>query len=423
MGDPHRRYPVIHVAGTNGKTTAVGMIADLLGAHGLAVGTFISPHLHYVEERFGVRGATLSRDRFATAVADVAPFVDLYERYHDHGVTYFELTAAIGFETFANEAVDVAVVEVGLGGRLDATNVVNAAVSVVTGVARDHMSLLGETLAEIGAEKAAILKTEGTLVSGILHPDVEAVAAEAVRRNDAHWFRAGLDFRVEDATSTSRGWRCTIDGIYARYEDLSLHLLGRHQVDHLATSIAASEAFFGRALDPAAVREATAAVTSPGRQEIVREQPLTIIDGAHNEEGFAGLERTLRHEIPGHHWVMVFGMRQGRDPVALLAPVAPLVSHLVVTAAADSSAIPPEQIADAVADVVSDEVPIEVQPTVAAALDRATQLAGVTGSVVVAGSLYVAGDARIALGLARGGAASPAHRRFEAEPDWLSGGE
>ncbi len=423
MGDPHRRYPVIHVAGTNGKTTVVRMIADLLGAHGLATGTFISPHLHHVEERFGIRGANLSRDRFVTAVGDVAPFVDLYEKHQANRVTYFELTAAIAFEVFANEAVDVAVVEVGLGGRLDATNVVGAAVSVVTGVSRDHMSHLGETLTEIGAEKAAILKQRGTLVTGKLHSEVEAVAEEAVRRQDARWFRAGLDFAVENATPDSRGWRCTIDGIHDRYEDLELNLLGRHQVDHLATSVAAAEAFFGRGLDPDAVREATAAVTSPGRQEIVRERPLTLVDGAHNEEGFAGLAQTLDDERPGRDWVMVFGMRQGRDPTALLAPVVDLIDRLVVTAAADPSAIPADQVAEIIAGIVPDGVPIEVQPTVAVALDRATELAGESGAVVVAGSLYVAGEARIALGLARSRAASPVHRRFEADPYWLVDGE
>ncbi len=419
MGDPHRRYPVIHVAGTNGKTTAVRMIGDLLGAHGLAVGTFISPHLHHVEERFGLRGATMSRDRFAAAVADVAPFVDLYEKHREHGVTYFELTAAVAFEAFANEAVDVAVVEVGLGGRLDATNVVGAAVSVVTGVARDHVSYLGETLVEIGAEKAAILKQRGTLVTGILRPEVEAVAEEAVRRQDARWFQTGVDFQVEDVTAVPGGWRCTVDGIHDRYEDLELHLLGRHQVDHLATAVAAAEAFFGRGLDPDAVREATAAVTSPGRQEIARDHPLTLVDGAHNEEGFAGLAQTLQDELPGYDWVMVFGMRQGRDPAALLEPVVGFVDHLVVTAADDPSAIPAAQVAAVLADIVPKHVTIEVQSTVAAALDRATELAGASGAVVVAGSLYVAGEARIALGLARSRTTSPAHHRFEADPHWF----
>ncbi len=423
LGDPHRRYPVIHVAGTNGKTTTVRMVADLLGAHGLTVGTFVSPHLHHVEERFGIGGATMTRDRLAVAVADVAPFADLYEQHSEHGITYFELTTAVAFEAFAGEAVDVAVVEVGLGGRLDATNVVEAAVSVITGVARDHVAYLGETLREIGAEKAAILKREGTLVTGKLGPEAESAAEARVREEGARWLRTGIDFAVEDVELSPQGWRFSIDGIYDRYEDLELHLHGRHQVDHMATATATCEAFFERALDPAAVTEAAAAVTSPGRLEIVRERPLILVDGAHNEQGFAGLAQAIDTEITGEHWVLVIGVREGRDPGALAEPLLPLVDRVVVTAAADPSAIVPERVAAALADIAPEDLPIEIRSTVADALARATELAGSTGSVVVAGSLYVVGEARIALGLARSRSSSPAHHRFEADPHWFLGSE
>ena len=204
MGNPHRAYPVIHVAGTNGKTTAVRMISDILGAHGLFTGTFTSPHLHRVEDRYAVGGTSFGRTHLARAVEDVAPFVVMQEEQNDESPTYFELTAAVGLNAFAVDAVDVAVVEVGLGGRLDATNVVQADVSVITGIAMDHMSYLGNTQREIAAEKAAILKDGGTLVTGPMSEEALKSVEERVDATGADWHRSG-DFEVVAAERDERG--------------------------------------------------------------------------------------------------------------------------------------------------------------------------------------------------------------------------
>jgi len=189
MGDPHLAFSTIHVAGTNGKTTVTRLIADILGAHGYRTGTFISPHLHRVEERISIDGEQLTGEAFAGAVADIAWFVEEYERRSGSGVTYFELTAALALSSFAASAIDVAVLEVGLGGRLDATNAVASDVAVVTGIAMDHVEYLGETIAEIAAEKAAIIDQDGTVVTGPLPPAAEGAVTARVAETKARWFR------------------------------------------------------------------------------------------------------------------------------------------------------------------------------------------------------------------------------------------
>ncbi|MCP3997347.1 MAG: dihydrofolate synthase, partial [bacterium] len=199
MGDPHRAYPIIHIAGTNGKTTAVRMISDILGAHGLFAGAFTSPHLHRVEDRYAVGGTSFGQTHLARAVEDTAPFVMVQEERFNETPTYFELTAAVGFGAFAVDAVDVGVIEVGLGGRYDATNVVEADVSVITGIAMDHMAYLGNTQREIAAEKAAILKAGGTLVTGPMSDEALESVRLRVEETGSTWYQSGLEFEVTSA--------------------------------------------------------------------------------------------------------------------------------------------------------------------------------------------------------------------------------
>jgi dihydrofolate synthase/folylpolyglutamate synthase len=411
MGDPHRSYPVVHVAGTNGKTTVVRMIADILGAHGLFTGAFTSPHLHRVEDRYSTGGASFGPTHLARAVEDVAPFVVMQEEQFDESPTYFELTAAIGFGAFAVDAVDVAVIEVGLGGRYDATNVVEADVSVITGIALDHMSYLGDTQREIAAEKAAIVKHGGTLVTGPMSTEALESVAERVDETGATWHRAGNEFEVVYADRDERGWVVSVQGMYGRYEELVLGINGRHQTTHLGTAIAACEAMLGRALDDAAVREAAATVRSPGRLEVGGLAPTILIDGAHNEEGFHGLATALDEEFDEDSWVLVVGARGDRDVGALVSALKGKVSSIVATQADDHLAVAAEQVAEAVS--ASLEAPAEVVVPVAEAIDHAIAQTTSDVGVVVAGSLYVIGEARHALSLDN--SASPVHRRFEAE--------
>ncbi|VAV91475.1 Dihydrofolate synthase @ Folylpolyglutamate synthase, partial [hydrothermal vent metagenome] len=293
LGDPQVSVPVIHVAGTNGKSTTVNMVAALLSSLDLRVGSFISPHLHHVEERYGINGQVIDRDRFVQAVADVAPFCDMYEDASGETVSYFELTAAIAFQIFASEGLDVAVVEVGLGGRWDATNVIDAAVSVVTGISLDHQAILGSTIAEIAAEKVAILKDGGTLVTGLLPAAADGAATAQVAQTSARWYRFGDDFDVEGLEQTPTGWLVDVRGLHDVYTDLQLNLHGRHQTAHLATAVASVEAFLDRPLPGDLIVPAVESVRSPGRSEVVLHEPLVLIDGAHNDEGLNGLVTTM----------------------------------------------------------------------------------------------------------------------------------
>lgn len=411
MGDPHLDYPVIQVAGTNGKTTVTRLIADILGAHGIRTGTFTSPHLHRVEERFSVDGIPITEEEFTQAVSDIAWFVEEFERRSGSGVTYFEVTAALAFSVFAGVALDVAVVEVGLGGRWDATSVVDANVAVITGIALDHVEFLGETVGEIAGEKAAIVGDASTVVTGPLPAAAEGAITARVENAQAKWYRSGDGFAVADATIAVGGWVADIDGIYASYADLYLPIHGRHQVDNLATAVAAAEVFLGRALDADALRTALGATAQPGRIEVVHHRPLVVVDGAHNLQGIEGLATTLEDEFPDTKWQIVAGMRGRRAPAEILAPLGSLAAHLWATAPDDPGAIDPEQIATTAGPVLG--CGATVVGGVPEAVAAAVAAAGSDGSVVVTGSLYVAGEARAEL-VGTEFRPSGVHVRFEA---------
>jgi dihydrofolate synthase/folylpolyglutamate synthase len=413
MADPHLNYPIVHVAGTNGKTTVTRLVSDILGAHGLITGTFISPHLHHVEERFSVGGAPLTEDGFVDLVAENAWIVEEYERRHTEGVTYFELTAALAFATFAEAVVDVAVVEVGLGGRWDATNVVDASVSVITGIAMDHVAYLGDSIAAIAAEKAAVLKEGGLVVTGPLPAAAEGSVTAQVAATNSRWFRYGDAFTVDSAVPGVGGWSVDVAGVYAEYPDLYLPFHGRHQVDNLATSIASAEAFLEHALDPDALTAALASAVAPARIEVVHRRPLVVIDGAHNEQGLSGLAATMRSEFPtSSSWGLVVGMRGDRDVATLLAPFADLVDHVWATEPDDPAAIPAATVAAAAASAL--DVDVETMASVPEATSAAIDAAGRDGAVVVTGSLYVAAEARESL-IGTEVRPSGVHVRIEAE--------
>jgi dihydrofolate synthase/folylpolyglutamate synthase len=394
MTRPQEAVPAIHVAGTNGKTTTVAMIRDLLLASGVRTGTFTSPHLQRVEERFTIDGRELTEVGLTAAVADVAPFVEIYEAQAGEHITYFELNVAAAYQLFAAEGVEAAVVEVGLGGRWDATNVVEADVSVITGIAMDHMSYLGNSISSIAGEKAAILKSEGRLVTGPLPPAAEGAITARVAETGAHWFRHGSDFALDDVVLGLGGWHGTIRGLHRTYEDVYVGLHGRHQLDHFATAVAACEVFFDQALVPEVVAEVGAVMRSPGRLEVVRRRPLVIVDGSHNEQGLQGLAAALDLEFPRTRRVLVIGIRGERDLRTLLRQIEGRFAEVVATQAADPESIPAADVAAAAVGVFGPDVPVDivtpVPRAVAAALGRVSE----TEMVVVAGSLYVVGEAR-----------------------------
>ena len=394
MAAPHRGYPVVHVAGTNGKTSTVHIISSIISAHGLVVGSFISPHLDRIETRFAINGESMTPEEFAKAMTDVEPFVDLYEERHQDGITYFELTAALAFAWFAARAVDVAVVEVGLGGRLDATNVIESRVAVVTGIATDHTEFLGDTIREIAAEKMAIAKPESVLVTGALPDDAFAAAAARVAEIGLPWKQYDADYRLDDAVQAVGGWLCDVDGIYDNYAEVLLPLHGRHQTRNLAVAVAAVEELFGGALDVETLRLGVNAVRSPGRLEVVRRRPLVVLDGAHNVQGIDSLAGSLFEEFLPTEWILVVGVRGSRDVAALLEPLRDQVGTVIATAPDDPAAIPPRAVAEGAVVALGADVDAVETETVPEALARALALAGEDGAVVVTGSLYVVGEAR-----------------------------
>lgn len=392
MGRPHEGYPIIHVAGTNGKTSTARLATLVLVAHGLTAGTYTSPHLQDVEERFAVNGRHATPEQFALAISDVAAFADLRE---DRGLdpnSYFELATAGAFAYFAEQAANVAVLEVGLGGRLDATNVVDAEVCVVTSIGKDHTEYLGEDIASIAREKLAIAGPSSILVTGPLPEAALSEARAKARELGIHHRRYGDDFGIGDAERGVGGWLVTIDGAEATYEDLFLPVHGRYQLVNLAVAIAAAEALLGRKLDGDAVRKAVAAATMPGRMEPVASTPLVMVDGAHNADGVATLVDSLREEFPTARWQLLFGVMGDKNIELMMETLGPLVDGVVTTAVDYKRAVPAAELAERINGLV--EVPVLVAASVEYGLGMARAEAGRDGAVLVTGSLYLVGEVR-----------------------------
>lgn len=397
MGAPHTGYPVIHVAGTNGKTSVTRLSALLLLAHGLSTGTYTSPHLEKVEERLGIHGRIATEDEFAQAVADVAAFADILEGRGDARFTYFELTTAMAFAFFAEQAVEAAVIEVGLGGRLDATNVVDADVAVLTGVGLEHTEYLGATVEAIAAEKLAIAGTRSILVSGALEPPVAEIAAATARDLGIEHRAYGRDFSV-DVRRGVKGWQLDIHGAEGNYPDVYLPVQGRHQTVNAAVSVAATEALMGRALDGGAVVEAAAVFNTPGRMEMVASEPLVLLDGAHNSDGFAILDRALEEEYPTTRWELVIGVMGDKNLEGMVGHLASRLASVTTTEPPGDRAVSATEVAARAATEV--DVPVEAIADPLRAVEVARQKAGADGAVLVAGSLYLVGEIRAALGVA-----------------------
>ncbi len=395
IGRPHEGYPIIHVAGTNGKTSTARFATLLLVAHGLSTGTYTSPHLEKVEERLAINGRMATEEEFALAVSDVAAFADLRTNAGEEPNTYFELTTAAAFAFFADQAVNAAVLEVGLGGRLDATNVVDAEVCVLTSIGIEHTEYLGEDVATIAGEKLAIAGANATLVSGPLPDPALEVADHRARDLGIHHRHYGKDFSVLDAERGVRGWLLTIGGAEDTYEDLFLPLHGRYQLVNLANAVAATEALLGRKLDEEAIRDALAVATVPGRMEVLGTHPLVMVDGAHNADGVDALAESLDEEYPTTRWQLVLGVMGDKNVEAMVESLEPLLAGIIATAPKTERAVPPSVLAERISGL-TDVTVIEAED-VEIALDMARAEAGPDGAVLVAGSLYLVGEARALL--------------------------
>ncbi|MBW3643129.1 MAG: bifunctional folylpolyglutamate synthase/dihydrofolate synthase [Actinobacteria bacterium] len=385
-GDPQHAYPALHVTGTNGKGSTARMATSLLAAQGLSVAAYTSPDLARVNERLSRNGTPIDDEGFADAVAAVAAVV---RGASDIRPTRFELLTLAALRWFADEAVDVAVVEVGMGGRWDATNVVDASVAVVTNVGLDHTGVLGPTRLDIAGEKAGIVKPESVLVLG--ETDAELVPVFEAAGPAATW-RRHVEFDCTANSVAVGGRALDLRTPGATYSQVFLPLHGQHQGDNAAVALAAVEAFFGRALDDDVVREALADVAVPGRFEIVGRRPLVVLDGAHNPDGCRAAARTLDDFSFAGTPVLMVGMNRGRSATEMLAALRADQARLVVACAVDwPRAMPAEEIAAAAASLGAE---VEVVPAVAEALQRALAVASPDDAVLVTGSLYVVGAAR-----------------------------
>lgn len=393
MGRPHEGYPLVHIAGTNGKTSTARLATLILVAHGLTTGTYTSPHLQDIEERLAVNGRIATREEFALAVSDVASFADLREGAGGEPNTYFELTTAAAFAFFADQAVNAAVLEVGVGGRLDSTNVVDAEVCVVTSIGEDHTEYLGEDLGQIAREKLAIADPGTILVTGEL-PEVAMEEANATARTLGIQHRKfGEDYGVERYERGVGGWLTSIRGAEDTYEDIFLPLHGRYQLTNLAMATAAAEALVGRRLDVEALQDAAGVAKAPGRMEALATSPFVMVDAAHNADGVAMLADSVAEEYPTTRWHLLLGVMGDKNVELMVEHLAPFLAGVVTTAIDHKRAIAPVELADRVAKTLG-EVPVLASDSVEFGLDMARAEAGPEGAVLATGSIYLVGEVR-----------------------------
>lgn len=410
LGDPQRAYPVIHLTGTNGKTSTSRMIDTLLRAHDLRTGRFTSPHVERMTERISVDGEQLSDEAFVRAFNDVAPYTHLVDASEDHPLSFFETVVGMAYAAFADAPVDVAVVEVGMGGAWDATNVVDAAVAVVLPVAVDHARYLGDTAAAIAVEKAGIIKPGSTAVLAQQEPDVAAVLLARAEEVGATVVREGLEFGVAVRAPAVGGQVVTLQGLRGRYDEIFLPLYGAHQAQNAAVALAAVEAFLGegQALDDEVVRAAFAEVTSPGRLEIVRRSPTIVLDAAHNPHGAEATAAALEDSFTFDPLIGVVGVMTDKDAEGLLAAFEPHLAHVVCTQSSTDRAMSADRLAETAREIYG-EHRVTVVPRLADAIDQAAALAEAgavasvgSGAVLVTGSVVTVGEARRLLVRERG---------------------
>lgn len=392
LGDPERAYPAIHITGTNGKGSTAAMSAALLGARGLSVGTYTSPNLSKVNERISRSGGAIDD----LSLREVLSTLSLIEATLSDRPTRFELLTAAAFTWFADVAVDAAVVEVGVGGTWDATNVIDGTVAVLTNVSYDHTDILGPTLEGIARDKAGIVKPGSVAVVGERDPTlVHAIRSVADEAGAAQVWVRGEEFDCTSNRLSVGGRLVDLRTPGSTYRDVALPLHGEHQGLNAACALAAAEAFFGAPLDPDVVEEGFARVSVPGRLEVVGRRPLCLLDGAHNVAGMQVLSSALGDFAVAGRSVAVIGMLTGRDPSAMIAPlVSAGVQVLVACAPASPRAQPPEAVADAASAA---GMQVSVAAAVPDAVRLGLELAGDEGLVVIAGSLYVVAEARTLL--------------------------
>ncbi|WP_017612478.1 bifunctional folylpolyglutamate synthase/dihydrofolate synthase [Nocardiopsis salina] len=402
LGDPQRSFRVIHMTGTNGKTSTARMIDALVRARGLRVGRYTSPHLRTVRERIVVDGEPISEQAFVEAYEDIRPFIEMADTMSDIPLSFFEILTVLSYAVFADAPVDVAVVEVGMGGRWDATNVVDGDVAVLTPIAVDHTEYLPDSPEGIAEEKAGIIKPDSIAVVAQQPLPVAEVLMEQAAEIGVTVAREGLEFGVASREVAVGGQQVAIKGITANYEQIYLPLFGEYQASNAAVAVAAVEAFSagtgdGPALDPEVVGEALTGTEAPGRLEVVRTSPTIVADAAHNPAGMTATAEAVEEAFSFSRLVGVVAVMADKDVEGILEPLEPLLDHIVVTRNSSPRSLDTERLA-LVAEEVFGEDRVHTAPRLDDAIDRAVGLAedgaefGGSG-VLVTGSVVTSGDA------------------------------
>jgi dihydrofolate synthase/folylpolyglutamate synthase len=406
LGEPQRAYPVIHLTGTNGKTSTSRMIDTLLRALELRTGRFTSPHVEKMSERITIDGSPLTDEEFVRAFNDVAPYTHLVDASELHPLSFFETIVGMAYAAFADAPVDVAVVEVGMGGVWDATNVADGQVAAVLPIAVDHAKYLGDQPVMIAREKAGIIKAGATAVLAEQSPEVAEVLVGHAAEIGATVAREGIEFGVTSRVPAVGGQVVTLQGLRATYSDVFLPLYGAHQAQNAAVALAAVEAFQGdRPLDDDLVAAAFGQVSSPGRLEVVRRSPTIVLDAAHNPHGAEATSAALADSFAFDPLIGVIGVMADKDADGVLAAFEPHLAHVVCTQNSTLRAMPAVELGAAAREIYGDHR-VTVASSLADAIDQATALAeagGATtasmgsGAVLVTGSVVTVGEARAML--------------------------
>ena len=417
LGHPERSFDVIHIAGTNGKSSTARMVDSLLRAFHRRVGLVTSPHLQRVTERIGIDGQPIHPREYVRIWHEIKPFVEMVDAQSDVPMSKFEVLVGLSYAAFADAPVDVAVVEVGLGGRWDATNVVNADVSVITPVGLDHTDYLGDTLAEIAGEKAGIIKpredaddpltpNENIVVIAEQDPEAMRVILQQAVDVEAGVARSGSEFAALESRIAVGGQQVNIQGLGGLYEDIFLPLHGEHQAKNAAVALAAVEAFFGASaghpLDVATVRNGFAQAISPGRLERVRTSPTTFIDAAHNPHGAKALGAALDRDFDFARLIGVLSIFADKDATGILTALEPYLTEVVITQNSSPRALDAYDLAETARDIFGEErvyVADNLPGAYAQAVELAEDAEVQSGSgIIITGSVVTAGDARAMFG-------------------------
>jgi dihydrofolate synthase/folylpolyglutamate synthase len=399
LGSPQLSYPTIHIGGTNGKTTTSRMVDSLLFSMGLRTGRFTSPHLETYRERIAINGEPIEPKELIFAYNDIAAYFDFIDSKFDNPVSFFEAVTALAFAAFAEHPIDIGIIEVGMGGEWDATNVVQADVSVITPIGLDHMEYLGNTLVEIATTKAGIIKEGGFAVLSQQEPEVAVELLRKAAEVGADVAREGLEYSVLSRAVAIGGQLVTIQGLKDVYDEIFIPLHGKHQASNAAAALVAVEVFFGENdLDIDAVREGFAQVKSPGRCEVIHRDPTIILDAAHNPHGSIALVETIESEFTFDEIVGVVGVMGDKDARGILVNFEKFMDSIIVTKNSSHRAMDVSDI-EALAIEIFGADRVYSAPHLEAALEKALQdsvrpLSDESLGIVVTGSVVTVGEAR-----------------------------